>query len=1427
MKRFTAIVSALLLLLPLLLLSLSSSRGAAQLWSGILAPARADANWPNAGATIPSGSIPACATQPASYTPSGIAAAFNANAGGASYCLLNVPAGTYSMNASLIFQYAGKANVILNGAGANQTFMVWNSAPTTNCVGFGPVPFCIWNGDSSINAGTIRMGNHASVTGGLSQGSNSLTLSSFSNLKVGSEIQIFQNDAASDNGNAWFCQTAGVTGDCSQQGGAQAPNGATETQMVTITACGTSTFGASCGSGSVTINPAIKASNWSLSLSPVAYWSSSLPATNIGVQNLSFDISSLSGISDLFFFQCVQCANVWWLQNRTINGTVSGSAAVIHINFVASNHTTVMSSYMYGSNPASEGYGVDFESGTADSLAINNIGQHIATSYITETGVGNVFAYNYAVDNYFGSGWQQCDELHHAGGDYYNLWEGNVGICAGGDDVHGTHFANTWYRDYLSGFDPATDGGSFRYANLQAFTDMAYSRYDNVVASVLGTPAETTTYQIAGAAGSPFNCSSAATGNIFQFGYGDQNNRPFNAYPGPPNVPAGCGDTPGTNWYLDNDPLVAATTMRWGNWDTVSGAVRENSSETASTAPTYPGLSAPSTTFPCSFYFSSCTPPAWWQFPHGTASPFPGIGPDVTGGGIGNTGGHAGDNPASNCGKNVLGINPSGSSGPLQFNPAACYISSTPTAAAPTFSPVSPYAGGATTVTITDTTPAASLTYCTSNSGPCAPTVPYTSGIAFTSSGPANICAFATASGFLQSPTACWTGTFTTPTLAPPTLSPLASSSPYFLSGAAPSITATTAAGASIFYTLDGTTPTCSSTLYSAPVPITASGQNFQAVACQSGFTTSTVAATGAFTQTAIILDSAANNLGGGPGGVNPITCGPLTPSTTGELLTVEVVYGSAQTVNNVTDTVNPGQYSSCFTPAMHANPNNGIQGGCFNFSNPHAGVATTINVNLTGTTGHASASCQVWKTSASGAFVLDPTATQQQDGTGANPTTGSAVTPANPNTLILSDAYTCTQTPTPGSGYFALTSNPGPNLFTQYQVQTTVTATNAPWVMAADTTGASCNAGWTDQQAAFYVAATTTFSFTATTAGAGSGTISCSPTPPGNYPSGTAISCTASAATGSGFTGWSGTGSAAGCSGTAGCAFSLTANSAVTATFAANPAAAAPTFSPVAGGYGSGQTVTASTTTSACNTASFLFTGTTNPPATAGNTISVPSSRTIYSYVHACPGYQDSTVTTGTYTINGQAVAPTFSPAAGSYGPTQSVTIASVTAGATLCYTTDGSTPTANGAGTCTHGSTYSGAVPVSATETLKAVASEAGWNDSAVASAAYTINGAVATPTFSPVAGTYTTVQTVTLSTATAGAALCYTLNGATPAATSPGTCDAGSATYTSAITIPVTTTVKTLGTQAGYANSAVASATYTINPGPPTGLSGVVVQ
>ena len=196
----------------------------------------------------------------------------------------------------------------------------------------------------------------------------------------------------------------------------------------------------------------------------------------------------------------------------------------------------------------------------------------------------------------------------------------------------------------------------------------------------------------------------------------------------------------------------------------------------------------------------------------------------------------------------------------------------------------------------------------------------------------------------------------------------------------------------------------------------------------------------------------------------------------------------------------------------------------------------------------------------------------------------------------------------------------------------------------------------------------------------------------------------------------------------------------------------------------------------------------------------------TYYVWYKACgdANHSDSEPDSVTVTIGEtETVAtPTFSPEAGTYTGEQSVTISCTTDGAEIYYTTDGSDPSSSS-------TKYSSAIAVGETTTIKAIAVKDGMADSSVASATYTINispQTVATPAFSPVAGTYTEAQSVTISCATEGATIHYTTDGKAPTSSST--------TYSSAISVGETTTIKAIAVKDGMTDSAVASAEYTIN-------------
>jgi hypothetical protein len=197
-----------------------------------------------------------------------------------------------------------------------------------------------------------------------------------------------------------------------------------------------------------------------------------------------------------------------------------------------------------------------------------------------------------------------------------------------------------------------------------------------------------------------------------------------------------------------------------------------------------------------------------------------------------------------------------------------------------------------------------------------------------------------------------------------------------------------------------------------------------------------------------------------------------------------------------------------------------------------------------------------------------------------------------------------------------------------------------------------------------------------------------------------------------------------------------------------------------------------------------------------------------------AGPGNRSATLTatdshgsTATALVSGAVLVspPTFSPAAGTYTSIQSVVISDVTTGASIYYTTDGSTPT-------TSSTLYTGTITVSSTETINAIATATGYPaSSAVTTAAYTINLPAATPVIAPAGGTYTTIQSVTITDSTPGATIYYTTDGTTPTTTSP--------TYAGPIRLTATATVQAIATATGYTTSPVASTSFTINLPPPS--------
>ena len=247
-----------------------------------------------------------------------------------------------------------------------------------------------------------------------------------------------------------------------------------------------------------------------------------------------------------------------------------------------------------------------------------------------------------------------------------------------------------------------------------------------------------------------------------------------------------------------------------------------------------------------------------------------------------------------------------------------------------------------------------------------------------------------------------------------------------------------------------------------------------------------------------------------------------------------------------------------------------------------------------------------------------------------------------------------------------------------------------------------------------------------------------------------------------------------------------------------------APTLTPASGTYSSAQIVTMSTATSGAT----IYYTTNNTTPTTGSSrytspITVSTNQTIKA-IAVKSGLNNSSVTSETYTIAPVLPTPTFSPSAGTYTTSQSVSLSCATSGVTIRYTMDGSTPDLTSP-------IYSTAIPVSSPTTINAIAVKSGYSNSAIATGVYNVLLPVAAPDFSPVAGTFNTTQSVTITSSTSGASIYYTTDGTTPTITS--------AAYTGPVSIDINKTLKAIAVKSGMSNSGVTSGDYVIKCANPT--------
>ncbi len=615
---------ARLLLFSLILLCVCP-RSHAQSWAGIIDPKRA-IDWSTAGVT---GGIPnrttICSTLNPGATVAQINNALNACPSGQ---VVFLSAGSYSLSGTINM----RSNVTLRGAGANQTKLTFTSAGTCQAgpcaVNFegsfvdngqtNPSPF------GSPAANTKSWSGTNGQAGVYTKGATDVNLSSVTgspNLAVGDTLVLFQQDVSSPTNGAFICQTA--PGPCSREGS----TGSGQQQQVKVVAI---------NGTAVTIAPGLHSAEWSSAKTPQAYWRGGT-LVNSGIENLSIEVGALSVFGVINFWAAGDC----WAKGILTHETASRD----HILVMLSRNMTIQDSYfrdscLNGCAGGATGYGLETWS-SSSILEQNNILDNIQAAWVmSETCSGCVLGYNY--EKNLGDGNETALALHEEGNIYW-LFEGNNTNLVRGDTYHGTMHLQTAFRNIL----PGNNSG-------QAAMDLwAYNRYWNVIGNVLGTVGVSGRYQCL-SPDSSTQCSrfGGPPNAIYRLGFAGEN--------------AGAGPEVG----VVSDNVVWSSIMRWGNYDTVSAAVRFVSAEVPTTDPSYPNAVPASQTLPPSFYLSS--KPAWWP----SAKPWPAVGPDVLGGNLANLAGHAFTLPAQDCYISLGGSY-------TNFNAATCYVLNTVTAPAP------------------------------------------------------------------------------------------------------------------------------------------------------------------------------------------------------------------------------------------------------------------------------------------------------------------------------------------------------------------------------------------------------------------------------------------------------------------------------------------------------------------------------------------------------------------------------------------------------------------------------------------------------------------------------------------------------------------------------------------------------------------------
>lgn len=257
-----------------------------------------------------------------------------------------------------------------------------------------------------------------------------------------------------------------------------------------------------------------------------------------------------------------------------------------------------------------------------------------------------------------------------------------------------------------------------------------------------------------------------------------------------------------------------------------------------------------------------------------------------------------------------------------------------------------------------------------------------------------------------------------------------------------------------------------------------------------------------------------------------------------------------------------------------------------------------------------------------------------------------------------------------------------------------------------------------------------------------------------------------------------------------------------------ATPVAAQPVIKPDGGTHRDSVTVELSTTTPGA-TIYYTTDGREPTPQSLRYTRAFTLTNTTTIKARAVANnFKDSPTASATFNVSTPqfAGAPAISPAGGEFRDEVMVSLTSPTPGAAIYYTTNGSEPTPSA-------TRYTAAFKLTGTNVVSARAFAPNYEPSPTSRAEFKVapTPIAAAPVIGPAQRSHVDSVTVTMESATAGAAIYYTLDGREPTT--------GSARYQQPITLTETKTVKARAVARDHRDSPVASAEFTVRTTPVT--------